>query len=194
MAAAAEGLCQEPIARVQHANQPRGTTRATRLRGGHGAATHPSTQLTRKRPVQLPSTSPPGPLPKTAQRRPGRHKNATVEAPSGSVAHANRRAYPSRGLRAGDRSCHIEDAVACARAALRYVAPWCPGAPSGSPGTRPCGQLLRSDGLAPHPNRSGNVIGSRMAGARRAAVRGGPSGLDAYLFRRADQIFGRALS
>src|SRR5262245_55776198 len=57
MAAAAEGLCREPIARVQHANQPRCTTRATRLRGGHGAATHPSKQLTRKRQVQLPSTS-----------------------------------------------------------------------------------------------------------------------------------------
>src|SRR6516165_10182334 len=60
MAAAAEGLCQEPIARVQHANQPLCTTRATRLRGGHGAATHPSTQLTQKRQVQLPSTSLPG--------------------------------------------------------------------------------------------------------------------------------------
>ena len=57
-----------------------------------------------------------------------------------------------------------------AHAALRYVAPWRSGAPSGSPGTRPCGQLLRFDRSAPHPCRSRNVIGSRMAGARRAAV------------------------
>src|SRR5262245_57799201 len=63
-----------------------------------------------------------------------------------------------------------------AHVALRYVAPWCSGAPSGSPGARPCGQLLRFDGLAPHPNRSRNVIGSRMAGARRAAVRDGSVG------------------
>ena len=56
-------------------------------------------------------------------------------------------------------------------AALRYVVPRRSGAPSGSPGTRPCGQLLRFDGSAPHPSRSRNVISSRMAGARRAADR-----------------------
>jgi hypothetical protein len=70
---------------------------------------------------------------------------------------------------AGDRGPR-QPATTYSSAALRYVAPWCSGAPSGSPGTRPCGQLLRFDGLAPHPNRSRNVMGSRMAGARRAAL------------------------
>src|SRR5215471_5704985 len=69
---------------------------------------------------------------------------------------------------------------------LRYVAPWRSGAPSGSPDTRPCGQLLRFDGSAPHPGRSRNVIGSRMAGARRAADMHGFGRLIRLAVRRAD--------
>jgi len=55
-------------------------------------------------------------------------------------------------------------------AAMKYVAPWRSGAPSGSPYTRACGQLLRLDGCVARPSRSRNVTGSWMAGARIAAL------------------------
>src|SRR5215472_7970546 len=56
-------------------------------------------------------------------------------------------------------------------AALRSVASWCSRAPSGSLWHLVLAvHLLPFDGSAPRPSRSRSVIGSRMAGARRAAV------------------------
>jgi hypothetical protein len=54
MAAAAEESRREPLARVQHADQPPCTTHAIPLRGGRGAATHPSLWLTQRCQALLP--------------------------------------------------------------------------------------------------------------------------------------------